>query len=90
MSRTAMFPLRAAMPSVVMVKQNGHETANVRAPVAESFGDPALPYSFVSSIVEPHSSATGATTGRLTSVTRHFYDSLRLQPPARATLAEQR
>src|SRR5438552_18264558 len=29
---------------------------------AESFGDPALSYSFVGSVVEPHSSATGAAT----------------------------
>jgi len=36
MSRTAMRPSRAAMPSVVIVKQNGHETANVRAPVARA------------------------------------------------------
>ena len=77
MSRTAMRPSRAAMPSVVIVKQNGHETANVRAPVPRASATAALSYSFVGTVVEPHSSATGAATGGLTSVTRHFNDSLR-------------
>src|SRR5438477_119004 len=36
MSRTVISPLRAAIPSLVMVKQNGHETHSVRVPVASA------------------------------------------------------